>query len=68
MLAMVKHCARMEALCAQLARRDPDNRAHWQAEAQSWHQRAGRYVTEAFGDVDLISSENDEAQTRRTAR
>lgn len=60
MLLMVKHCARMETLCAELALREPDNREHWQAEARIWHQRAGRYVIETFGEVDLaLSGEHD---------
>lgn len=53
MLAMVKQCARMEEVCAQLAAQEPDRREHWQTEAEIWHQLAGRFVTQTFGDVYL---------------
>ena len=60
MLAMVKQCARMEALCVELARQDPDNSEHWRAEAQIWHQLAGRYVTHTFGEVNVVPPENED--------
>jgi hypothetical protein len=60
MLAMARQCARMEEVCAQLATQQPDEREYWQAKAEIWHQLAGRYVTQIFGDVDLQPSENNE--------
>jgi len=50
---LFKECLRMEAICRTLAQQDSRNSEEWRAKARAWHQRAGRYVTEMFGEVEI---------------
>ena len=58
-----KHCLQMEALCKELALREPHNKERWRVEARMWHRRAGECVMQTFGDVALPPEESETDQT-----
>ena len=59
---LLKECLQMEAICRKLALREPHNKEQWRAKARVWHQRAGRYVTDAFDDV-AVPAQKQENET-----
>jgi hypothetical protein len=65
---LFKECLRMEAICTKLALQEPHNRERWRAEARMWHQRAGQFVTDTFGDVVMPVRSGDSAKQPTTIR
>jgi hypothetical protein len=65
---LFKECLQMEAICTKLALQEPHNREQWRAEARMWHQRAGQFVTDTFGDVVMHERSGDRARQPRTIR
>jgi hypothetical protein len=64
---LFKECLRMEAICRELAQREPDKREEWRARARLWHQRAGYFVTAVFGDVPLPPSKKESLTVQDTS-
>jgi hypothetical protein len=55
----LKNVLRLEAICMKLANEEPHNKEEWRSKARVWHQRAGQFVIEIFGDVAIPSEVQD---------
>jgi hypothetical protein len=64
---LFKECLRMEKICLKLALQEPANREEWRAKARVWHQRAGQFVTDMFGDVAISSHAQDSRSAQDAA-
>src|SRR5579864_4557724 len=56
---LLGECLQLEAICTKLADQEPHNKEEWRAKARVWHQRAGQFVIDMFGDVATPSKAQD---------